>query len=690
MEVLKLLVSRLCSQLFVRFVAGALVWLVATLGWVPLGHAAPALEYSKIDRATVRVFSLKGVALEDVDTGNSGETRPVAIPDGGHGSGLVVNDEGLILTAKHVVEDARILAVLLPGADSAVAARIVSMDPERDIAWLAVNDAPADFVSLPAEPPTLAVRSSIFVIGYPLDAARTDPQSQYGVISGSLPDGSLQLGVALNPGNSGGPVVGTGETVVGIAVARADPMQGAQGIGVAVPMSHILPSLAQLRKSGAFQNTRRILAADADKDRVRATILTTLMTSGSTAKSLGIGENKPGSENQQFWEELKGAVRKVGKQSPELILLASARHFNHALWNTKSGTMVRRQWLNKARALVRTALKYDASLEKGSKFIALLLHGERNLGRSDATDSPLRAATVNVADDDSTESGDDSTEFGDDSTEFGDDSTEFGDDSTEFGDDEDAREDDENNRLQVLQRIPSFAMGAFWNVGHNAQLVGAGVSGWLYAADAFHLAYRYSLGAMLLGRDWPLTHEADVLAGIPIYTHRDVTTTRLVLDVEHQYNVTRITYRKAKVTAMTAVLLEVGGIVSPVAYHRCGAVCQADFTTDYPIGVAHVISPAVGIRYRYFFDADSPELARSARQAVDLGLLALAMHWGTPDGDVYSTIDDESLDQADIGFRASAAGILSPWLNVVNTIAFGILPANGRWFGTLGMGYHFY
>jgi hypothetical protein len=141
-----------------------------------------------------------------------------------------------VLTAQHVVDDARLLAVWVPGESRAYPARVVYEDEERDFAFLVIPGTFPHHIALAAPSEALRVRQTVHAIGYPLDARRTDPQSSRGIISGVLPSGELQLDMGLNPGNSGGPLIDESERVVGIVDARGDPTRGVQNIGVAVPV----------------------------------------------------------------------------------------------------------------------------------------------------------------------------------------------------------------------------------------------------------------------------------------------------------------------------------------------------------------------------------------------------------------------------------------------------------------------
>ncbi|AKF02997.1 S1C family serine protease [Sandaracinus amylolyticus] len=224
----------------------------------PAAAVAPPsdpLGYSTIDRATVRVFAVRGVDAMRIDS-QSGRARMLATPDAGHGSGVLVDPSGIVVTAAHVVSDAALLAVWVPGHDRAFPAAVIHRDTERDIAFLAVGATFESFVAL-EERPALHVRQEVHAIGYPLDPRRTDPQSSRGIVSGVLPEGFLQLDMALNPGNSGGPLIDADERIVGFVVARGNPEAGVQSIGFAQPVGPVIELLrAHVTGSSALETAR--------------------------------------------------------------------------------------------------------------------------------------------------------------------------------------------------------------------------------------------------------------------------------------------------------------------------------------------------------------------------------------------------------------------------------------------------
>ncbi|HET9933200.1 MAG TPA: serine protease, partial [Polyangiaceae bacterium] len=330
---------------------------------------ADDLAYSKLDDATVRVFCFKTVGLTRVKS-RSGEAYALGAPDAGHGSGVIINKDGLILTARHVVEDARWVAVQLPGRDSPLPAQVVYQDKDHDTAFLVTNVDTPQYLELPAQKPKLAVRETVYVVGYPLDASRSRPQSEQGIVSGVLPDGSLQLGIALNPGNSGGPVVDAKERFIGIAVARADPTKGAQGIGVAVPVDHILPAYSAVLKSSEYKSARGAKATS--RDQARAELLMTLLTaddSNSAWQALGgKGEAPPSSPSV---DKVIEQLDKSGAQDADTLALAAAQE-----WNAAAVLQARKQSsgarLEAARKLAKRAADADSKISERSPFVAFV------------------------------------------------------------------------------------------------------------------------------------------------------------------------------------------------------------------------------------------------------------------------------------------------------------------------------
>jgi S1-C subfamily serine protease len=164
----------------------------------------------------------------------------------GLGSGVIVNDAGNILTALHVVAGATAIQVTFADGTRS-AAQVAASDPANDIAVLTATKPPATIVpAVLGNPRSVQVGNEAFVLGNPFGL---DSSLSSGVVSGlnrsfQMPDGGptltglIQVDAAVNPGNSGGPLVNRNGEVVGIVTALINPTdQGVFiGIGLAVPI----------------------------------------------------------------------------------------------------------------------------------------------------------------------------------------------------------------------------------------------------------------------------------------------------------------------------------------------------------------------------------------------------------------------------------------------------------------------
>jgi S1-C subfamily serine protease len=197
-----------------------------------------------IDRATVRIFALTGMSMEVHRNEETRRERAVAVAQAGHGSGLVVDPDGFIVTAAHVVDDAQQIAVVLPGSDEGYPADVVYTDPSRDIAILRAGRTFQHYVTMPTAQPTVQLGDRVGITGYPLIASERMPAASSGEIARLTNDGMIQLSATINPGNSGGPVIDRNGALVGVVSSRFDPRRGAQGIGFIEPIAPAIRALA--------------------------------------------------------------------------------------------------------------------------------------------------------------------------------------------------------------------------------------------------------------------------------------------------------------------------------------------------------------------------------------------------------------------------------------------------------------
>jgi serine protease DegQ len=164
----------------------------------------------------------------------------------GLGSGTVVSDRGDILTSLHVVDQATSITVTYATGET-VKAQIIGRKPEDDIALLLpIGGAPDAPPATLGDPHRLHIGSEAFVVGNPFGLYGS---MSAGVVSGldrafQVPDtatvlhGLIQVDAAVNPGNSGGPLLDRDGLVVGVVAALVNPTPDHvfAGIGLAVPI----------------------------------------------------------------------------------------------------------------------------------------------------------------------------------------------------------------------------------------------------------------------------------------------------------------------------------------------------------------------------------------------------------------------------------------------------------------------
>lgn len=166
--------------------------------------------------------------------------------ESGLGSGVVINDRGDILTSLHVVTNTTdIQLTFADGSESS--AQIVATQPDHDIAVLRAIQPPAQLVpAILGNPHALRVGDEAYVVGNPFGLYSS---MSTGVVSGfdrifrppnseQRLQGMIQIDAAVNPGNSGGPLLNRSGQVVGIVTGLANPTDDNffVGIGFAVPI----------------------------------------------------------------------------------------------------------------------------------------------------------------------------------------------------------------------------------------------------------------------------------------------------------------------------------------------------------------------------------------------------------------------------------------------------------------------
>ena len=181
----------------------------------------------------------------------------VTVPDQGHGSGIVFDDEGRIVTNAHVVDDAVEVVVTLPNGRE-ISAEVVGVDVRRDVAVLQLVEEQESLVpAVFAFGSDLRVGQLAVALGSPFDLERTVTSGivsalgrvidSYGCESGNGAEctgvAMIQTDAPINPGNSGGPLADRDGRVIGMNTAIQSTGFGAVGnigVGFAIPSDTIV------------------------------------------------------------------------------------------------------------------------------------------------------------------------------------------------------------------------------------------------------------------------------------------------------------------------------------------------------------------------------------------------------------------------------------------------------------------
>ncbi|MGL5908483.1 MAG: S1C family serine protease [Phycicoccus sp.] len=197
--------------------------------------------------------------------------------EGGEGSGVVIDDQGHIVTNNHVVAGAREITVTLSDGRT-FPATVKGTDPSTDLAVLNVADAPEDLAPIAlGDSDALEVGAPVMAVGNPLGLAGTvttgivsaldrpvttqgegqqdSPLGRGGSAAEPVVTNAIQTSAAINPGNSGGALVNASGQLVGInssiATLGSSGQSGSIGIGFAIPANEVRSITEQLIADGS-------------------------------------------------------------------------------------------------------------------------------------------------------------------------------------------------------------------------------------------------------------------------------------------------------------------------------------------------------------------------------------------------------------------------------------------------------
>ncbi len=179
-------------------------------------------------------------------------------PQHGVGSGFIVSRDGLILTNAHVVADASEVTVKLTDRRE-FKAKVVGSDAQTDIALLRIDARDLPTVKL-GDAKDVRVGEWVVAIGSPYGFENTVTAGIVSATSRALPDGTyvpfIQTDVAVNPGNSGGPLFNLRGEVIGINAQIYSGTGGYQGLSFAIPVDVAARVMDQLAQHGKVTRGR--------------------------------------------------------------------------------------------------------------------------------------------------------------------------------------------------------------------------------------------------------------------------------------------------------------------------------------------------------------------------------------------------------------------------------------------------
>jgi len=237
-----------------------------------------------IERVMPSVVNVEGSA--DVDP-NSADDRLMAEFFGwrlqqvqeavvSRGSGVVIDEEGYVLTNAHVVDGVKRVFVKFNDGSEPIEAERVALNAGKDVALLRLKAPGRKFPAVKfAKDDDLLLGETVIALGNPFGYAGSVSR---GILSSRARRGPnedrsrgdldtldwIQTDAAINPGNSGGPLINLRGDLIGINVATLRPQMGAQGIGFAIPIKRVNQALAEVLSGesvGRFWFGARLKAA---------------------------------------------------------------------------------------------------------------------------------------------------------------------------------------------------------------------------------------------------------------------------------------------------------------------------------------------------------------------------------------------------------------------------------------------
>jgi putative serine protease PepD len=271
--------KRLLAPILMAALLGAAVATAAVLALGSGGSSTRTTTASNVSgaltssgtRETVASTALSATQIYKQSSAGVVAIKAVTSDGEDEGTGIVLNDEGLILTNDHVVAGASSLSVAVHGSSSdTTTAKLVGEEANEDLALIKVDPSGLGLKPLSlASTKNVQVGDSVYAIGNPYGLEETLTR---GIVSAlnrmiSAPDGAkisgaIQTDAALNPGNSGGPLLNDEGRVIGVnsqiasdAASVEGSQPGSTGVGFAISSDTVAAAVKKIEAGQGVAST---------------------------------------------------------------------------------------------------------------------------------------------------------------------------------------------------------------------------------------------------------------------------------------------------------------------------------------------------------------------------------------------------------------------------------------------------
>jgi serine protease Do len=250
---------------------GVLALILATVVPVsiPLVSVPAAFALDPDESTTIAVYDSASKAVVSIRT------------QGAVGAGAIVDSQGLIMTNSHVVQGSRLVQVSTATGNT-YSGRVLAVDRRNDLALVQIQ-AQEKLPTIQLAQMSAKVGQRVYAIGNPFGLDRT---LTVGTLSRIASNGDIQTDAALNPGNSGGPLLNSAGELLGINKAILSPSGGSSGIGFATAIAPVQRLLAGVLDGSGNSGNNDSVAANTPNTPV--TPLTPLPSQPKRRPALGL------------------------------------------------------------------------------------------------------------------------------------------------------------------------------------------------------------------------------------------------------------------------------------------------------------------------------------------------------------------------------------------------------------------